>query len=167
MNPGVEAACRLVNLGYRPHMDGEGILLKWEGRGRPDRATVEPLLKLVLQHRDQVQIYLKTMVACQDCAHAQVGERWALCQAEPWDRIPRQVPDYPHPCRSFTRREKPLPPPERILRCNECSHFRPEVNSPNPTQAWGHCRKLDRGRYGVAMGCEVINFSSRDSGLEG
>jgi hypothetical protein len=45
---------------------------------------------------------------------------------------------------------------ERILTCYECGHFQPAINSPNPTQAWGHCRKLDRGRYGVAMACDAL-----------
>jgi len=46
--------------------------------------------------------------------------------------------------------------PERILTCSECDYFRPAVNSPNPTQAWGFCGKLDKGRYGAAMACEAI-----------
>jgi hypothetical protein len=46
--------------------------------------------------------------------------------------------------------------PERVLTCYECGHFRPAVNSPNPTQAWGHCKKRNKGRYGVAMACEAI-----------
>jgi hypothetical protein len=45
---------------------------------------------------------------------------------------------------------------ERVLTCFECGHFRPAVNSPNPTQAWGHCKKRDKGRYGVATACEAI-----------
>jgi hypothetical protein len=45
---------------------------------------------------------------------------------------------------------------ERVLTCFECPHFRPAVNSPNPTQAWGHCRKRNKGRFGVAMACEAI-----------
>ena len=45
---------------------------------------------------------------------------------------------------------------ERILTCFECSHFRPAVKSPNPTQAWGHCKKRDKGRYGAAMACEAV-----------
>jgi hypothetical protein len=47
-------------------------------------------------------------------------------------------------------------PRERILTCYECGHFRPGVNSPNPTQAWGHCEKRGKGRYGVATACEAI-----------
>jgi hypothetical protein len=47
-------------------------------------------------------------------------------------------------------------PTDRVITCYECGHFSPAVNSPNPTQAWGHCRKRERGRYGAAMACEVI-----------
>jgi hypothetical protein len=47
-------------------------------------------------------------------------------------------------------------PPERVLTCHECDHFRPAINSPNPTQAWGHCKKRDKGRYGAATACEAI-----------
>jgi hypothetical protein len=49
-------------------------------------------------------------------------------------------------------------PPEHILTCGECGHFRPAV-SPNPTQAWGHCEKRKKGRYGVATACEAIMTS--------
>jgi hypothetical protein len=51
---------------------------------------------------------------------------------------------------------KPQASPERILTCFECDHFRPAVNSPNPAQAWGHCEKRNKGRYGVAVACEAI-----------
>jgi hypothetical protein len=46
-------------------------------------------------------------------------------------------------------------PPDRALTCYDCGHFRPAVNSPNPTQAWGSCQKRNKGRYGGAMACEV------------
>jgi hypothetical protein len=49
-------------------------------------------------------------------------------------------------------------PPERVLTCYECHHFRPAV-SPNPAQAWGHCEKRNRGRYGAATACEAIMAS--------
>ncbi len=47
-------------------------------------------------------------------------------------------------------------PSERVLTCYECSHFRPAVTSPNPTQAWGHCGKRKKGKYGVATACEAV-----------
>ena len=46
-------------------------------------------------------------------------------------------------------------PPERVLTCYDCGNFQPAVNSPNPAHAWGHCRKRDKGRYGVAMACKA------------
>ncbi|MFA4901749.1 MAG: hypothetical protein WC600_03285 [Desulfobaccales bacterium] len=46
-------------------------------------------------------------------------------------------------------------PPERILTCFECDHFRPAVSSPNPTQAFGRCEKRKKGRYGCATACEA------------
>lgn len=55
---------------------------------------------------------------------------------------------------------KPGVPVERVLNCYECGHFRPAV-SPNPTQAWGHCEKRNKGRFGAATGCEYI-LSSPD-----
>ena len=55
----------------------------------------------------------------------------------------------------LTYLNKPVQP-ERILTCYECGRFQPAANSPNPTQAWGHCRKQNKGRYGVATACEAI-----------
>jgi hypothetical protein len=48
--------------------------------------------------------------------------------------------------------------------CFECGHFRPAVGSPNPTQAWGHCKKRNRGRYGVATACEALLVLDPDPG---
>ena len=45
---------------------------------------------------------------------------------------------------------------ERSPTCFECGHFRRAVKSPNPSQAWGHCEKRKRGRYGVATACEAL-----------
>jgi hypothetical protein len=44
---------------------------------------------------------------------------------------------------------------ERVLSCFECGHFRPAV-SPNPTQAFGHCEKRGKGRYGCATACPAV-----------
>lgn len=60
---------------------------------------------------------------------------------------------------------RPLPP-ERVLTCYECGHFRPAVNSPNPAQAWGHCRKRGKGRYAVATACDAA-LTSPDAPGEG
>lgn len=53
---------------------------------------------------------------------------------------------------------KPQAPAERMLTCFECAYFRPAVKSPNPTQAWGHCQKRNKGRYGVAKTCEAFLY---------
>jgi DNA primase len=53
--------------------------------------------------------------------------------------------------------------PEHVT-CFECDHFRPAVKSPNPGQAWGHCRKRNKGRYGVATACEALLVLDPDPG---
>ena len=113
MNPGIEAAQKLVHLGYRFTVYGEAIKARYEGPGDPDPSQVRPLMALVKDNKPEVLAYLS----------------------------------------------RPIPP-ERILTCYECDHFCPAFNSPNPTQAWGHCRKRDKGRYGVATACGAVLTSS-------
>lgn len=60
---------------------------------------------------------------------------------------------------------QPTQGPEGILTCYECGHFLPAVNSPNPTQAWGHCRKRNKGRFGMATACEHILTSPPRGGF--
>lgn len=52
---------------------------------------------------------------------------------------------------------------ERVLTCFDCRHFRPAVNSPNPTQAFGLCEwRRPRGRYGVSTACKYILEAAHD-----
>jgi uroporphyrinogen-III decarboxylase len=48
--------------------------------------------------------------------------------------------------------------PQEHVTCFECGHFHPAVRSPNVRQAWGHCHKRNKGRYGVAKTCEAILY---------
>ncbi len=108
-NPGIEAARKLANMGYRFTINGQTIKARFEGERNPAPSQVRPLLALVKEHKPEVLAYLS----------------------------------------------RPIPP-ERILTCYECGHFLPAVNSPNPTQAWGHCGKRNKGRYGIRTACEAI-----------
>ena len=79
-----------------------------------------------------------------------------------WQGIGKPDPAQVRPLLALVKEHKPEVlaylsrpvPQERVLTCYECGHFRAAVNSPNPTQAWGHCEKRDKGRYGVATACE-------------
>ncbi|MBM4284328.1 MAG: hypothetical protein FJ128_03625 [Deltaproteobacteria bacterium] len=113
-NPGIEAAVKLANIGYRFTVNGETIKAEYTGPGDPDPAQVAPLIELLRNHREEVRRYL---------SQAQAGGAAA-------------------------------PPPERMLTCHDCVHFRPAQGPPNPTQAWGRCRDRGKGRYGCAMPCE-------------
>ena len=83
-----------------------------------------------------------------------------------WEGLGKPDPSQVRPLLALVKEHKPEvlaylsrpTSPERILTCFECNHFRSAVNSPNPTQAFGLCKKLDRGRYGGAMACERISI---------
>ena len=77
-----------------------------------------------------------------DLAHAQEME------AEPLP-LPAQEKE-PEPEQAFQA------PQDSTSTCFGCFHFLPADNSPNPTQAWGHCDKRNKGRFGVAAACEAV-----------
>jgi hypothetical protein len=111
---------KLAALGYCFRIEGNALRYEWHGAGKPDPSQVKPLFEIIKLHKDEVRTYLVVLVTCRACDHAEVGHGWAMCQADPWDGIPGQVPDHQHPCGSFTARTKPAPAPERISTCQEC-----------------------------------------------
>ncbi len=116
---------KLTALGYRfDLLDGDRIHYEWQGPGNPDPGQVASLIDLVRADKDAVRAYLKTLVLCQDCDHAEVGDGWAICRTEPWDGIRGQAPDLQHPCPNFKPRTKSVLPPEKILTCSDCPWHR-------------------------------------------
>lgn len=121
---GLVAVQKLTAMGYTFQVEGDGLRYEWHGSGKPDAAEMKPLFGVIKEHKREVLSFLAALVTCRACDHAQVGDGWAICQGDPWDGIPGQAPDLQHPCPGFQTRTKPLPPPERILFCNECPWWR-------------------------------------------
>ena len=59
MNPGIEAVRKLAHLGYRFVVNGETIKAKYHGLGKPDPATVRPLLETVKEYKPEAIYFLK------------------------------------------------------------------------------------------------------------
>lgn len=97
----IYAVQKLTALGYHFQVEGNDLRYEWHGSGKPDPSQVKPLFEVVKQHKNEVRTYLAALVTCRTCDHAEVGQGWAMCQAEPWDGIPGQAPDFQHPCPNF------------------------------------------------------------------
>ena len=88
------------------------------------------------------------------------------------DRREGRVPDpMPGDFRTRPPRNGPMISPTRHVSeegkglpftCFDCVHFDPAHPSPNPTQAWGKCRRLGKGRYGVARACDGFKTKAED-----
>ncbi len=87
MNPGIEAVRKLAHMGYRPHLEGESIRLRYEGQDAPDPAAVSPLLDLVRQHKDAVLYFLRSF--CPQCGGVFFGtfNGVPLCMACYWGEL--------------------------------------------------------------------------------
>jgi len=176
------AILRLSRLGYRIEVCGDKVQYKYDGLGQPDLAQVRVLLDSLRTNKREVLKCLKAQgktLLCNSCP-------W--CQDNPWTRNPDlpkwcgwwwdylladnpqcldrregRVPD-PQPRNSRPRKAgdlKSLNHAPTAATCSECAHFTPARSSPNPTQAWGECRKLDKGRYGVARACDAYQVDTR------
>lgn len=181
MKPG-EAIVQLVRLGYRFEVAGGRIRYQYKGAGKPDPGLVRHLLGVLKTNKDEAVKYLAKaqntgdIPSCNDCP-------W--CMENPWTHYPELpkwcgwwwdhlLADNPQ-CRD--RREGRVPDPEPKAQpdnhktpkrtrpetapgtCYDCRHFQPAASSPNPTQAWGRCRHLGKGRYGVARACDAFQLA--------
>lgn len=167
----------LVDMGYRLEPDGENIRYKYMGPGEPD-AEAESLLVSMKAQKPTVLDYLRAKEdpsLCTSCP-------W--CMPNPWTFFPdlplwcgwswnhlatnngqcrdRRVGRVPDPKLGGIKNPGPersnLNPPDLNpkISCFECYFFDPADFSPNPTQAWGFCRNMKKGRYGIARACELF-----------
>ncbi len=167
---------KLTRMGFRFRLDGEVVKVRFQGKVRPEPSQVLPLLDTLKQRKPEVQAYLsglaQTILSCNVCpwcldnpwSHYPDLPKWCawwwdyLAANSGWcrDRREGRVPD-PEPGKSDVG---PLTLPRKETTevaptCSECEFFDAGASSPNPTQAWGFCRKLGKGRYGVARACDA------------
>lgn len=162
---------------------GDEIVVRRSAAFKPlNPECVKPLLKALKQHKTaalaylrQIQTRLQDIPSCNSCP-------W--CLDNPWTHYPELpkwcgwwwdhlLADNPQ-CRD--RREGRVPDPEvrpqpetgtrqnrqpepEAGTCYDCGHFQPAASSPNPTQAWGWCRRIQKGRYGVARACDAFQWA--------
>lgn len=176
----LEIIKRLENFGGKVTLEGDELII------RGPRSAMMPELREALRCRKaEIIAFLKSarpdfrgdvqhLPSCGECP-------WYL--HNPWTHYPELRGwcgywwDYllgPHNPQCRDRRESWVPDPEakaqpnkhKTLKrirpetaagtCYDCRHFQPGASSPNPTQAWGWCRHLGKGRYGVARTCDAF-----------
>ena len=75
MNPGIEAVRKLAHMGYRFIVNGDTIKAKYHGTGKPDPATVRPLLETVKAHKPEAIYFLKSY--CPRCGGCCFAPDWS------------------------------------------------------------------------------------------
>lgn len=168
----------LTGLGFEVAVAGDEIMVRRAASKPLNPECVKPLLKGLKQHKTAVIAYLKKMRTrlqdipfCNDCpwclenpwTHYPEFPKWCgwywdhLLADNPQcrDRRVGRVPD-PKVTPQPDRHAEPflIQPETAAGTCYECRHYQPA--SPNPTQAWGWCRHLGKGRYGVARACDAL-----------
>lgn len=161
---------------------GDEILVRRAASTPLNPECVKPFLKALRQHKTaaiaylrQIQTRLQNLPSCNSCPWC-LDNPWIHYHDLPkwcgwwWDHL---LADNPQ-CRD--RREGRVPDPERSPGknetlpdyhpgprgdiCNNCGHFRPAAQSPDPAQAWGYCHHLGKGRYGMARVCDAFRDKS-------
>ncbi|MBW1953765.1 MAG: hypothetical protein JRI66_11930 [Deltaproteobacteria bacterium] len=184
----------LESLGYLPQVQGDKLNLIFRGGTRPPLSQVQPLVAVLKRHKPEVLAYLKGQApdvpSCNTCPWC-LDNPWSHYPDLPkwcgywWDHLLADNPQcrdrregrIPDPRPGEPRARRPSDPLRRpttgdlesnkgsFFTCFECAHFDPADSSPNPAQAWGRCRQLGKGRYGVARVCDA--FSARGAKAEG
>jgi hypothetical protein len=179
-----EVIGELSRLGFQIAAEGEEIECNLAQGITVDPERARYLLAILKENKPEALAYLRARLGvvnppCTTCpwcrenpwTHYPDWPQWCdwwfdhLLADSGWcsDKRDGRVPD-PKPRDARTRKAEDLRPLNHAptdATCYECAHFNPARSSPNPTQAWGKCRKLEKGRYGVARACDAYQLAAR------
>lgn len=172
-----EIIAKLISMRYWLEPDGENIRYRYMGLGEPDSEAISLLLSVKAQ-KSTVLDYLRANKGPSFCTSCPwyMPNPWTFAPDLPlwwgwwWNHLPTNN-DQSRDRRSGRGPDQKLrgiknPGLEKStinhaalnakVACFECCYFAPAESSPNPTHAWGFCRNMKKGRYGVARACEFF-----------
>lgn len=92
-NPSIEAVRKLAHMGYRFTVNGETFKARYEGPGKPDAASVRPLVDMMKAHKPEALYFLKSYCPrCGGVCFIPVGEQ-SLCLACDYADLVEMYPD--------------------------------------------------------------------------
>jgi len=160
----------------------------WDGIPGQDPDELRPCLGFK-QRVSQVPEAEPEVPSCNDCPWC-LNNPWTHYPDLPkwcgywWDHLSADKPQcldqregrVPDPKAGDSRAKPPQNDPRRrpprgdlerakdlAFTCYECAHFDLAHFSPNPAQAWGECRLLGKGRYGLVRACDGFRAKAKDT----